>query len=77
MHQVTIWATLTDDTPRTITALLTDPRTDSDTGTTTPEPTSFYHSAPALSSGVFWHAMTGAEQREGRVSPKPGLHVGR
>jgi hypothetical protein len=31
MHQVTIWATLTDDTPRTVSALLTDPRTDSDT----------------------------------------------
>ena len=30
-HQATIWATLTDDTPRTITALLADPRTDSDT----------------------------------------------
>jgi len=34
--QVTIWATLTDDTPRTIAALLADPRTDSDTGTVTP-----------------------------------------
>ena len=29
-HQVTIWATLTSDTPRTTTALLDDPRTDPD-----------------------------------------------
>jgi len=29
--QVTIWATLTEDTPRTIAALLEDPRTDNDT----------------------------------------------
>jgi hypothetical protein len=29
-HQVTIRATLTDDTPRTIAALLADPRTDDD-----------------------------------------------
>jgi hypothetical protein len=31
MKQVTIWATITDDTPGTIAALLDDPRTDSDT----------------------------------------------
>ena len=31
MDQVTIWATLTEDTPRTIAALLEDPRTDDDT----------------------------------------------
>ncbi len=37
MHQVTSWATLTDDTPGTITALLADPRTDSDTGTPAPD----------------------------------------
>jgi hypothetical protein len=30
--QVTIWATLTGDAPRTIDALLNDPRTDDDTG---------------------------------------------
>jgi hypothetical protein len=30
MKQATIWATITDDTPRTIAALLDDPRTDSD-----------------------------------------------
>ncbi|HEV3069441.1 MAG TPA: recombinase family protein [Streptosporangiaceae bacterium] len=32
MNQVTIWATITSDTPRTIAALLADPRTDHDTG---------------------------------------------
>jgi hypothetical protein len=31
MKQATIWATITDDTPGTIAALLTDPRTDNDT----------------------------------------------
>jgi hypothetical protein len=31
MKQATIWATITDTTPGTIAALLTDPRTDSDT----------------------------------------------
>ncbi len=31
MNQVTIWATLTDNTPGTIAALLNDPRTDDDT----------------------------------------------
>jgi site-specific DNA recombinase len=39
MDQVTIWASLTEDTPRTIAALLADPRTDNDTGPT-PAPTS-------------------------------------
>lgn len=47
MHQVTIWASLTDDTPRTIAALLDDPRRDSDTGTAIPGQDTFYHSAPA------------------------------
>ena len=46
-NQVTIWATLTDNTPRTIAALLADPSTDSDTGTATPGQDTFYHSAPA------------------------------
>ena len=32
MDQVTIWASLTEDTPRTVAALLADPRTDDDTG---------------------------------------------
>ena len=45
--QVTIWATLTEDTPRTIAALLDDPRTDSDTGTAAPGQDTFYHSVPA------------------------------
>jgi hypothetical protein len=31
MRQATIWATITDTTPGTVAALLTDPRTDSDT----------------------------------------------
>jgi hypothetical protein len=52
MHQVTIWATLTSDTPRTITAPLTDPRTDSDTSTPTPGQDPGYHSAPAPISGA-------------------------
>lgn len=44
-HQATIWATLTDATPRAINALLTDPRTGSDTGTGAPAPAS--EAAPA------------------------------
>jgi hypothetical protein len=43
MNQVTIWATITDDTPRTIAALLTDPRTDDDTGHA---PAAVSHSGP-------------------------------
>jgi DNA invertase Pin-like site-specific DNA recombinase len=39
-NQVTIWATITADTPRTITALLNDPRTDDDTGQPGNPPTS-------------------------------------
>lgn len=31
MKQATIWATITDTTPGTVAALLTDPRTDNDT----------------------------------------------
>jgi hypothetical protein len=37
-HQVTIWATITPATPATIAALMTDPRTDSDTHPGTPPP---------------------------------------
>jgi hypothetical protein len=46
-HQITIWASLTEDTPRTIAALLTDPRTDNDTGLSdaTPRPAAV-HSGP-------------------------------
>ena len=54
--QVTIWASLTGDTPRTIAALLGDPRTDSDTGTTTPAQDGFSHSAPAPMAPVTIHA---------------------
>lgn len=49
--QVTIWATLTGDTPATVAALLADPRTDSDTGTTAPGQDTVYHSVPALIRG--------------------------
>jgi len=52
MHQVTIWATLTSDTPRTITALLDDPRTDSDTSSPAPGQDPIYHSVPAPMRGV-------------------------
>ncbi len=54
-NQVTIWASLTADTPRTIAALLNDPRTDSDTSTTTPAPDTVYHSAPAPMASVTTH----------------------
>jgi hypothetical protein len=47
MDQVTIWATLTDDTPRTINALIGDPRTGNDTTTPTPGQDTVYHSVPA------------------------------
>jgi hypothetical protein len=47
MNQVTIWATITSDTPRTIAALLADPRTDHDTGHgPTPPPDSAPAQAP-------------------------------
>ncbi len=46
--QVTLWATITSDTPRTIAALLDDPRTDSDTHTA---PATVSHSAPAPIAG--------------------------
>jgi len=49
--QVTIWATLTDDTPRTIAALTADPCTDSDTSTPAPGQDTIYHSAPAPKRG--------------------------
>jgi len=52
MHQVTIRAALTDDTPRTITALLDDPRTDSDTASIAPGQDPVYHSAPAPMGGA-------------------------
>jgi hypothetical protein len=50
--QVTIRAALTDDTPRTITALLDDPRTDSDTASIAPGQDPVYHSAPAPMGGA-------------------------
>ena len=39
--QITIWATITGTTPGIIAALAADPRTDSDTGTTTPAPATY------------------------------------
>ena len=57
--QVTIWATLTEDTPRTIAALLDDPRTDSDTDTAAPGQDTFYHSVPAPIGGVLIHDPVG------------------
>jgi site-specific DNA recombinase len=53
--QITIWASLTPDTPRTITALLSDPRTDSDTDPATPARDTFSHSAPAPIATVTVH----------------------
>jgi hypothetical protein len=60
MHQVTIWATLTSDTPRTITALLDDARTDSDTSSLAPGQDPIYHSVPAPITGVLAHDNLGA-----------------
>ncbi|MGH3193925.1 MAG: recombinase family protein [Streptosporangiaceae bacterium] len=56
-NQVTIWATITEDTPRTIAALLADPRTDSDTGTGTGTSgqDEFYHSVPTPIRQVATH----------------------
>jgi len=55
LDQVTIWATITDDTPHTITALLADPRTDNDTEPATLGQDPFYHSAPAPIGGILVH----------------------
>jgi hypothetical protein len=38
LDQVTIWATITDTTPRTLAALLADPRTDNDTAASPQQP---------------------------------------
>jgi hypothetical protein len=48
MHQVTIRASLTSDTPRTITALLTDPRTDGDISRIPAGQDPVYHQHPPL-----------------------------
>ena len=52
MHQVTIRASLTSDTPRTITALIDDPRTDGDISIITAGQDPAYHSAPAPMRGA-------------------------
>jgi hypothetical protein len=51
LGQVTIRAALTGDTPRTTAALLTNPRTDSDTASSTPGQDPFDHSVPATIGG--------------------------
>jgi site-specific DNA recombinase len=51
-NQITIWATLTEDTPRTIAALLEDPRTGNDTAARTAPP------APAAVSQLERTPMT-------------------
>ena len=71
-HQVTIWATLTDDTPRTITALLDDPRTDSDTGTPAPGQDPVYHSAPAPIAQVSVHDHSRSPVRSAPAGPRDG-----
>ena len=60
--QVTIRAALTDDTPRTITALLDDPRTDNDTNTATRTQPLFTIQHPPL-SGVQISAILAAAWR--------------
>ncbi len=71
-NQITIWATLTDNTPRTITALLDDPRTDSDTGTPTTGQDTFYHSASAPIAGISIHDDGIAGAASGRRWPSGG-----
>ncbi len=54
-HQVTIWATITPATPATITALIDDPRTDSDTHPGAP-------AAPATSTDT-WAQLVSPPRR--------------
>jgi len=53
-EQITTWATLTDDTPGIIAALLDDPSTDSDTRPAGPATTqgTISHSAPFPYAGI-------------------------
>ena len=55
LNQVTIWASITEDTPRTVDALQDDPRTNSDTGSATPAQHTVYHSASAPIARVAIH----------------------
>jgi len=87
-HQVTIRASLTQDTPRTIAALLTDPRTDDDTwhgtppASTTPAPATVSHLgqgtpvAQNLRGGQILRAF-GARVPGGRGGAGRGLVEGR
>jgi hypothetical protein len=67
LHQATIWATLTDTIPATITALLADPRT----GTTqaTPQPAS-PAPIPDLAQGPIWRKCSAIMEtgRRGRAA---------
>jgi len=62
MHQVTIRASLTQDTPRTITALLTDPRTDHDT---------WHHAASPAADDI---RAGGTGSQSGRGTPVPPIN---
>jgi hypothetical protein len=50
-HQVIIWATITPSTPATIAALVTDPRTDSDSDTHPGTPAPRHPTRPAPTRG--------------------------
>jgi hypothetical protein len=60
MHQLTIWATITDATPHAITGLLTDPRTDHDTGAGTGSPAA----GPVTSQDRFSHLDNDPMERQ-------------
>jgi hypothetical protein len=64
--QITIWATITGDTPRTIDTLLADPRTDSDTCPATPDQDAVYHSAPGPIARPTIHHLHDRVSRCGR-----------
>lgn len=78
-HQVTIWATITPATPATIAALITDPRTDSDTQPGTPP-------VPATSTDEVSQLIpppstrpVGHEPHSARLpapGTRPGVHTG-
>ena len=67
-HQVTIWATITPATPATIAALITDPRTDSDTHPGTP-------SAPATSTEAVSQLIPPPRGGRGYTHPHPGRTI--
>ena len=73
-HQVTIRASLTEDTPRTIAALLADPRTDDDTWHGTPSPTS-NTPAPATVSQLGQGTPVAQTLRGSRILSVDGTRV--